>query len=164
MSFRSIFALALVLIVPACSYTREGPTIQAVEQSQLAPANGMARVVVFRAKGFSGLADIAWPVDLDGQSLGDLKTGTFVYRDCPAGTHTLTDAKWDMPGVSRLEFLASAGRTYIFEIRVSRAGLATSFGLIPGLAMGVASSGGFEFIPVDEANASQRMADIHLVK
>jgi hypothetical protein len=163
-------ALASVLVASACSFTREGPTVQAVEQNS--PADGMARVIVFREKGFPGLADISWPIDLDGQRVADLKTGTFAYRDLPAGKHTLTDAKWDMPGVSQLDFDATAGKTYIFEMRVSDQGralgwatlLTAGIGYIAATEMSdIKKTGGYDFIPVDETNARQQLADLHLI-
>jgi hypothetical protein len=49
-----------------------------------APPRAVARVVVVRPeKGFFGV-DGAFPVELDGEPLGELKTGTFAYPDRPA--------------------------------------------------------------------------------
>jgi hypothetical protein len=163
-------ALASALVVSACSFTREGPTVQAVEQNS--PANGMARVIVFREKGYPGLADSSWSVKLDGQPLADLKTGTFAYRDLPAGKHTLTDAQWDVPGDSELDFDATAGKTYIFEMRVSDEGktlgwatlLTGGIGYLAATEMSdIKKTGGFDFTPVDEANADQQLTELHLI-
>jgi hypothetical protein len=93
MPYRTFAVVALALATAACAQTRTGPTVSDLA-SKIGPPNSDAvRVIVFREKGFGGLADISFPVDLDGERLGNLTTGTFAYRDCKPGKHTLTDAK-----------------------------------------------------------------------
>ncbi len=48
------------------------------------------------------------------EPIGDLKTGTFVFRDRPGGRHELSVNEWDFPGVTKQEVNVAPGRTYFF--------------------------------------------------
>jgi hypothetical protein len=61
--------------------------------------------------------DIGWKVYLDEAAMGDLKTGTFVYSDRPAGPHQLFFARpGDLSRGSQQSFSAAPGRTYFFRL------------------------------------------------
>jgi hypothetical protein len=150
---------------------RSGPTLDTIK----ALAAKQARVVVLRNKAFAGLFDVGWQAQLDALSLGDLKTGTFVYRDVHPGPHKLTFARaGDLSRESSQEFTAAAGRTYFFRLDLnekgrlvmaagSQAGLA---GLFVSSAMSAAADerGLFDFTPLDPATVSEAMADLHLAE
>jgi hypothetical protein len=75
--FYPAFALAALLI--GCA-TQSGPPLSSLATVG-GPPKGMARIVVVRPeKGYFGI-DHAFPVKLDGESLGELMTGTFAYLD-----------------------------------------------------------------------------------
>src|SRR5262245_65432375 len=65
------------------------------------PPAGKGRIVVFRPDSFGGSIGRSWPVKLDGQALGDVKAGSFVYADRTPGRHMLSLEMFDFPGVSR---------------------------------------------------------------
>jgi hypothetical protein len=107
--------------------------------------------------------------------MGDLKTGTFVYRDLPVGSHKLFFARpLELFRGSQQEFSAAPGRTYFFRLDMNDKGkwIAAS-GVIAGVAGIVASSavsaaaderGLFDFTPLDEAAAKAAMAELHLAE
>lgn len=105
------FALASVLF--GCA-TQSGPPLSSLATLG-APPKATARVVVVRPEqGFFGV-DGAFPVKLDGEPLGELKTGTFAYLDRPAGRHQISAEIFGWPGVTRQDFTTAPGRTYFFR-------------------------------------------------
>jgi hypothetical protein len=169
-------ALVAVAIVAGCAGpTRTGATLDEVRKSVGAPKAGHARIVVLRQKAFPGIFDNGWQVHLDGSPMGDLKTGTFVYRDRPAGRHQLMFARpGDFSRASRHDFEAAPGRTYVFHLDMNEKGrLVQASGMNAGLAGLFISSaisaaaderGFFDFIPLDEIAAREVMADLRLAE
>jgi hypothetical protein len=167
--------VALTIAVGCAGPTRTGATFDTLTQTIKAPKAGNARVVVLRDKAFPGLFDIGWQVRLDGAPVGDLKTGTFVYRDRPAGSHKLTfERPGDLFRESHQEFAVASGRTYFFRLEMnekgrlvmaasSQAGLA---GLFISSAMSAAADerGLFDFTPLENAAASEALADLRLAE
>jgi hypothetical protein len=82
------------------------------------PPAGKARIVVFRPDSFGGSIGRSWPVKLDGQALGDVKAGSFVYADRAPGRHILSLEMFDFPGVSRQSISVAAGSTYYFRVKL----------------------------------------------
>jgi hypothetical protein len=68
---------------------------------------------VLREKGFSGIGDPGWDVKLDGGSLSDLKSGTYVYADRPASVREVSATATLFPGESKREFTTISGHTYL---------------------------------------------------
>jgi len=103
---RLLLLVLVVAVMTGCAApTRTGPTLDAVTRTVGTPKPGQARVIVLRDKAFAGIIDAGWQVHLDGVPMGDLKTGTFVYRDRPAGHHQITFARaGDLARVSRHDF------------------------------------------------------------
>jgi hypothetical protein len=133
------------------------------------PKAGTARIVVLRLeKGFFGIGDRSFPVKLDGEPMGDLMTGTFVYQDRPAGRHQLSAELWDLPGVSRHDFTARPGQTHYFVARlkdkVRDIYAASAVGGLIGLAIASAATddntGNFDLTPIDEAAAKRAIAQL----
>jgi hypothetical protein len=144
-------------------------------QTVKAPKAGKARVVVLRDKAFPGLFDTGWQAQLDGIALGDLKTGTFVYQDLPAGSHRLAFARpGDLSRESHHEFAAVSGHTYYFRLEMNEKGrlvmAASSQGGIAPLfiASAVAAAaderGLFDFTPLEDAAARVALADLRLAE
>jgi hypothetical protein len=167
--------VALLIIAAAavsgCAATRTGAEFASIGQS---PKAGTARVVVLQERAYSGVFDRGLPVALDGEIMGELKTGTFVYRDRPAGRHQLSVDLWDTPGTTRYDFVAAPGRTYYFSTRASDRSKAmfagAAFGGLAGLAITAAATsnaqnpGPIDFVPVDEATARQMLAELRLAQ
>jgi len=164
-------ALAVVAMGAGCAPSRTGATLDALG----VPKPALARVVVLRDKAFPGIFDTGWQAYLDEAPMGDLKTGTFVYRDIPAGAHKLFFARpLELFRGSQQEFSAAPGRTYFFRLDMNDKGkwIAAS-GVIAGVAGILASSavsaaaderGLFDFTPLDEAAAQAAMAELHLAE
>ncbi|WP_249129756.1 DUF2846 domain-containing protein [Bradyrhizobium sp. AUGA SZCCT0283] len=140
------------------------------------PKAGHARVVVLREKGFGGIVDGAWDVQLDGTPITGLKTGTFAFADRPNGQLQLTATEAAFPGVTRHDITAQSGRTYFFVARTSKrknAMIATAGatgGGILGLALSTALTSGYDnpgpidFFPLDEATARTTIAELRLAQ
>ena len=128
--------------------------------------------MILREKGYAGIADQGWDVKLDGGPLTDLKTGTYVYADRPAGRHQLSASMYLFPGVTQHDLTAESGRTYFFLARPSdRAktlnGMSVAGG-VAGLLIGAAvtsnnsNPGPLDFFQLDDAMARSAMAELRL--
>lgn len=170
--------LTLVVIVVAFAAgcagpTRTGASLDTLTKSVGGPKAGQARILVLRPKEFGHLFNVGWKVHLDGAVMGDLKTGTFVYRDRPAGPHQLTFARpGDFSRASHHEFVAAPAHTYFFRLEMNQkgmmvaatsgsAGLAGLF-ISSAVASAVDDRGFFDFVPLDEAAASTAAAELRL--
>ena len=173
-SWRMPLVLLAVTVITGCAApVRTGASLDSLTKNIGAPKAGHARVFVLRDKAFAWIIDPGWRVQLDGQTMGDLKTGTFVYLDRPAGRHQLSFARGgDLAHVSRLDFDVAGGRTYYFRIELNEKGRMVEVGnsmagALPLLVTSVAAAaaddrGLFDFIPLDNATATQAMAELRL--
>lgn len=162
---RQSLRLAAVLLTAGSVFgcvTASGPNYSIATQQAGPPKAGLARVVVF-----AGSSDGGWPVKLDGEDLGTVAPGSFLYRDRPAGPHRLTSGMWTYPGESKREFTAAAGRTYYFTVRMrDSAKVAVIAGGFLGSAMEAAASGGggpVDIIAVEETAARPVVAGLAMV-
>jgi hypothetical protein len=87
---RMVAWVIVAFVISGCVTERDGTDFAALAQKVGPPKPGRAPIVVFREKGYGGLADEGWEIQLDGQPMGGLKTGTYVYADRPAGRHKLS--------------------------------------------------------------------------
>ena len=169
-----VVALCVVaFVVSGCVTERSGLDFSAMSQKVGPPKAGQARIVVFREKAYGGLFDQGWDVKLNGEQLSELKTGTYVYADRPAGRHQLTSTAAMFPGVTQHDITVVAGRTYFFLAKVSErahklhamsaAGGLT--GLVIGSAMtaGDANPGPLDFFPIEETAARAMLTDLRSV-
>jgi hypothetical protein len=82
------------------------------------------------------------PWALDGGPLAELKTGTYVYADRPAGQHQIAATAALFPGVSQRDISTQTGRTYFFLARPSERskvlGGMSAAGGVAGLLVGAA--------------------------
>jgi len=174
--WRMPLVLVAVAVVSGCAGpTRTGASLDALTKTIGVPKAGQARVIVLRNKAYAGLFDAGWKVHLDGVPMGDLKTGTFVYGDRPAGPHQLTfERPGELSRASHHEFAAARARTYFFRLELNAKGRlvaasAQSAGLA-GLFISSAISaaaddrGFFDFILLDDAAAREAMADLRLAE
>jgi len=158
-------------MVSGCATTRDGASYSAFAQKVGLPRPGTARVVIMRDKGYAGLIDAAWVVRADDHPMTGLKTGTFVYRDVPAGHHQFSFVWSDFPRPSRLDMDAVAGRTYYYRLQLNDKGAllrgggsAGVVGMLVTGAMAAAADdrGAYDFVPVDEATARQALTELAL--
>jgi hypothetical protein len=171
---RKLVLCAVAGVLAGCAATRDGAEYASVSQTLGPPKSGQTRVVVLRDKGFAGLLDAGWSVTLDAQPMGELKTGTFVYADSPAGGHVLSVNVWGFPGETKYRFAAAPGRTYFFTANVSQRAKtlqgAQVFGGLAGLAVAaVATSddknpGPLDFVPMDETAARKAITELRSAK
>jgi hypothetical protein len=172
--WRGVALLITVLLLGGCETQRDGLDYSAAARKVGPPKAGHARIVVLREKGFGGIVDGAWQVQLDGAPMTGLKTGTFVFADRPTGRHELTATEPAFPGVTKYEITAQAGQTYFFVARTSKrknamiGATAGAGGGILGLALGVALTSGFDnpgpldFFPLEEGAARTTIAELRL--
>jgi hypothetical protein len=132
------------------------------------PPAGKARIVVFRPDSFGGSIGRSWPVKLDGQALGDVKAGSFVYADGAPGRHMLSLEMFDFPGVSRHDISVARGNTYYFRVKLKDKSEKTlsagASGGILGWAVGANSAGKaepdgvFDFVAISDGK--QAISDL----
>ena len=174
MFWRGVALLISVLLLGGCETQRGGLDYSAIARKVGPPKAGHARIVVLREKGFGGIVDGAWDVQLDGTPITGLKTGTFVFADRPSGQRQLTATEAAFPGVTKHDISVQSGRTYFFAARTSKrknALMATAAGTgggILGLALGTAFTSGYDnpgpidFFPLDETAARTTIAELKL--
>jgi hypothetical protein len=166
-----VLALVVATAIAGCAPTRTGATLDAIAP----PKPGVARVFVLRDKSFGNIIDTGFQAYLDEAPMGDLKTGTFVYRDVPAGPHKLFFARpLEMFRGSHLEFSSAPGRSYYFRLELDDKGKwITASTVVAGMAGALASSaigaaaddrGLFDFTPLDDATAQAAMAELRLAE
>lgn len=175
---KTFIALPVLLLAvglsAGCAPTRTGATLDDLNKKVGGPAGGQARIVVIRPKEMT-LIDGGWQVYLDGAVMGDLKTGTFVYRDRPAGSRKLMFARpGEFARASSRDVVAASGRTYVFRLELNGKGhLVNSSGATAGLAgLLIASAithaaderGLYDFTLLEGEFAKQALADIHMAE
>jgi hypothetical protein len=171
---RVVAWVVVAFVISGCATERNGTDFGVLTQKIGPPKAGQARIIVFREKGYGGLADAGWEIQLDGQPMSALKTGTYVYSDRPAGRHKLSAIMALFPAETQYEMTAVAGRTYFFLARPSKRAnainAAAAVGGLSGLVVGTVITSGdsnpgpLEFSPLDEGAARQMMADIPLAE
>lgn len=172
MFWRSVALSIAAVLLSGCVTERGGADFTSMVQKIGPPAAGQSRIVVLREKGYGGIVDQGWDVRLDGGPMTDLKTGTYVYADRPAGRNQLSATASMFPGVSQYDVAALSGRTYFFLARPSaRAktlqGMSTAGG-VAGLLVGSAitsndaNPGPLDFLPLDDQAARTMIAELKL--
>ena len=175
MSWRSGALLSVAVALSGCVSDRAGFEYAAIVQKVGPPKSGQSRIVVLSEKG-SGLGLDAALCDLkvDGGAVGQVKAGTYVYTDRPAGRHELVATQMLFPGDTKREITTVAGRTYFFLIRNSdRAKAITGVTLVGGLAGALVASaatagsenpGPVDLYPLEEAAAKTTLAGLQLAE
>src|SRR5262245_12004476 len=168
----ALVCMAAALLAGCATPARTGPSLLMLAKNIGSPKPGHARVVVLRRHEFATLFDVGWMVHIDQAPIGDLKTGTFVYRDVPAGTHKLTFARpGDLFRASHQEFAATSAATYFIRLEMNEKGrMVTGAGsqglaglfISSAIAAAVDERGLFDFVPLDEATAQQEIAQLRL--
>ncbi len=115
--------------------TVSGSNYSTVVQKAGAPAAGMSRVVLYPADAAATL-----PLQLDGVMLGEIKVGTFMYRDVPPGSHEIVAESYQK--LHRYSFATVAGRTHYIKIDASDA-----FKIRQQAALRALATGGYTYVP-----------------
>jgi hypothetical protein len=174
MVWRGVALLVVAALLCGCETERNGLDYSAMTQKVGPPRAGQARIVVLREKAYAGITDPGWDVKLDGGPMSNLKTGTYVYADRPAGQHQLSASASLFPGVSQYAISTRSGRTYFFLARPSErakvlAGMSAGGG-VAGLLIGAAVTSGnsnpgpLDFFPLEEAAARTTIAELRLAE
>jgi hypothetical protein len=172
---RGVTLLAGAMLLSGCVSDGAGTDYAAVVQKVGPPRAGQSRIVVFqeKRKGLS-VALCACDMKLDGNPIGKVSVGTYVYADRPAGRHQLIASETLFPGETKRDFATQSGRTYYFLVRSSeRHDTVTGSTLVGGLAGAVVASvatsgsenlGPAELFPLDEATARTTLAELQLAE
>jgi hypothetical protein len=174
MFWRGVVLLVAAVMLCGCETERGGLDYSAMMQKVGPPKSGLSRIVVLRERGYAGIVDQGWDVQLDNGPLTDLKTGTYVYADRPMGQHQLSAAAALFPGVSRRDISTQSGRTYFFLARPSQrakvlSGMSAAGG-VAGLLVGAAVTSGddnpgpLDFFPLEEPAARATIAELRLTE
>lgn len=170
---RRVGLLIAAAMLCGCQTERSGLDYTTAMQKIGPPKAGEARIVVFREKGFGGVADAGWEFALDGTVLKGLKTGTYVYVDRPAGQHQFVAAGPGFPGETRQNISVQSGRTYFYLARNSErknaviANASTGllgYGLTLAMTSAYKNQGPVDFSAVDEAAARTTVAELRLAE
>ncbi len=114
-----VLSLAAALLL-GCASGRIGADYATMIQKVGSPRAGQARMVLLQEKASGlGYGSCACDMKLDGDPIGRLKPGTYLYADRPAGHHQLLAAETMFPGDSKRDITMESGRTYFFLARVS---------------------------------------------
>jgi Protein of unknown function (DUF2846) len=168
---RRSMMLAGAALLSGCVSDGVGNDYATIAQKVGPPRAGQSRIVVFQEKrqGLS-MALCACDMKLDGNPIGKVTTGTYVYADRPAGRHRLMASETFFPGDTIRELTTQSGRTYYFLIKSSErhdavAGGGAVAGLAGMLVATVATSekdnqGPAELLALDESSAKTALAEL----
>jgi hypothetical protein len=174
MLLRGLMLLMAAALLSGCETTaRSGLDYSETLRKVGPPKAGQARIVVLREKGYGGLADAGWGFSLDGTPFNDLKTGTYVYADRPAGPHQFVAEEAGFPGVTRIDFSARSGETLFFVARMSERKSAVianastgvlGYGLTLAMTAGYKNQGPMDFLALDDTAARTTIAELKLAQ
>jgi len=163
------------MILSGCASDRVGTDYAAIVQKVGPPKAGQSRIVILQEKrnGLS-MAICACDMKIDGEPIGKVIVGSYVYADVPAGRHQLVAAEALFPGETAPDFATVSGRTYYFLIKSSERHDAVTggavFGGLVGLAAasvvtsGIPNTGPAELFPLDEPAAKVTLAELQLAR
>ncbi|WP_312017022.1 DUF2846 domain-containing protein [Bradyrhizobium jicamae] len=108
-----------MLLLSGCVSDGVGTDYAAIAQKVGPPKAGHSRIVVLQEKRTGLSAFCACEVKLDGELIGRVAIGTYVFVDRPAGRHQFVASEALFPGDTTYNFTTEPGRTYFFLIRAS---------------------------------------------
>src|SRR5437868_3754291 len=120
MFWRGMLLCVVAASLSGCVSDQVGTDYASIAQKVGPPKPGQSRIVVLQEKrnGLS-MALCACEMKLDGEPIGKVIVGTYVYADRPAGRHQLVASEALFPGETARDFATVSGRTYYFLIRSS---------------------------------------------
>jgi hypothetical protein len=175
MFWRGVALSVVAVLLSGCASERIGTDYAAMVQKVGPPRSGQSRVVVLQErKSTFGIAYCICKTSLDGQLMGELKPGTYLYADRPAGRHQILSSETLFPADSKRDITTESGRTYFFLVKASDrhntvSGMAMAGGLAGVLVASVATSGNdnpgpVDFFLLDESAARTTIAELQLAE
>jgi hypothetical protein len=172
---RAALPLVVVGLLSGCVSDRAGFDYAAIAQKVGPPKPGQSRIVVLQEKaGVGNLAYCICDMKLDGNEIGRLKPGTYVYADRPAGVHTLLADETMFPGETRRDITMASGRTQFFVVRTGQrhdaiTGMTLAGGLVGAAVASVATAGAdnpgpVDLFPLGEGAARTTLAGLQLAE
>jgi hypothetical protein len=170
-----VAVLAAATLLSGCMSDQVGADYASVAQKIGPPKPGQSRIVVLEEKrqGLS-MAYCACNMKLDGDEIGRVIVGTYVYADRPAGRHQLVTTETLFPGETTRDFATEAGRTYYFLVRSSQRHDALTGGVLMAGVIGAAAAavvtsgsenaGPAELFALDEPTAKTTLAELQLAQ
>lgn len=167
--------MLMTVVLTGCASQMSGVYYAGAMQKLGPPKAGQARIVVFQEQLNSlSLEKTACDVKVDGNLIGKLPPGTYVYADRPAGPHQIVVSESLFPGDTTRDVTLEAGRSYFFVSKASsRRKTLTGVGIAGGLAgvlvasavtSGSDNPGPVDLSPLDEASARLVIADLQLAQ
>ncbi|WP_312017173.1 DUF2846 domain-containing protein [Bradyrhizobium jicamae] len=163
-----------MLLLSGCVSDGVGTDYAAIAQKVGPPKAGHSRIVVLQEKRTGLSAFCACEVKLDGELIGRVAIGTYVFVDRPAGRHQFVASEALFPGDTTYNFTTEPGRTYFFLIRASErnasvSGVTMVGGLVGGVIASAATAnaanpGPADFFALDEPAARTTLAELQLAK
>jgi hypothetical protein len=159
------------MLLSGCVSDRTGFDYAAVTQKVGPPRPGQSRIVVLSEKATGlGYDSAVCDLKVDGGPAGQVKPGTYVYVDRPAGRHEIVATQVLFPGETKRDITTVSGRTYFILARNSdrnRAltGMAFAGGLAGVLVASVATAGAenpgpVDLYPLEDAAAKTALAEL----
>jgi Protein of unknown function (DUF2846) len=143
----SVALLGAAVLLSGCVSDSVGTDYAAIAQKIGPPKSAQSRIVVLQEqrKGV-GMAFCACDVKLDGNPIGKVTFGTYVFADRPAGRHQMVADETLFPGETKYDFTTEPGRIYFLLVKTSQrhdsmVGL-TMFGGLAGAAVGAIATSG----------------------
>lgn len=170
---KSAAMLAGALLLSGCVSDSVGTDYAAIAQKVGPPRPGQSRIVVLQEQRKNlSMALCACDMKLDGNPIGKVTYGTYVFADRPAGQHQLVAGEVLFPGETRYDFTTEPGRVYFFLLRSSKRHDAMTgmgmFGGLAGVAIGAVATAGSdnlgpaEIYTLDEPTARMTLAELKL--
>jgi Protein of unknown function (DUF2846) len=165
--------LAAAILLSGCVSDGVGTDYAAIAQKVGPPKPGQSRIVVLQEprKGLS-MALCACDVKMDGDPVGKVIAGTYVFVDRPAGRHQMLASEALFPGETKHDFITEPGRIYFLLVRSSQRHDslmgATMVGGLAGFAVGAAVTSGSEnpgpaeIYALDEPTARITLAELKM--
>lgn len=180
-----ILLICATSIFSACSSL--GPSYNILKDKlETMPTGSLSRIVVLRTtESYScgGLVDgerinlrgAEVPIDIDGQKIGSVICGSFLYKDIDEGKHIIKTEKWNTPGKCEITLNIKSKNIYYFQVDprpesawASTAGillLGGAAGSVIGSAVesyGKECGGAFSLYAVDEQTAKSKLPELRL--
>ncbi|GLH89929.1 hypothetical protein SSBR45R_73900 [Bradyrhizobium sp. SSBR45R] len=163
------------LLLTGCVTDKVGTDYAATTPRIAQPLAGKSRVVLLASqkKGLLFQGTIC-DVTLDGAPMGELKIGTYIQIDVPAGRHQLGATQTMFAGETKTDIITQNGRVSYFLVQPSKRSKAVAAGAMVGgiagaLVTSAASSGSdnpgpVDFAPLDEVAARNAIEEFQLTQ
>jgi hypothetical protein len=168
---RAFSILSVLLLISGCVTARTGFDYATVMQKVRPPRPGYSRIVIFGevARQSPG---VVGEFAIGGLPPKQLKLGTYIYADQPAGKHQVLATRYAFPGETRYDITTAPGRTYFLLMRgsarlytVSNTSMTTGVAgalIATALTARADNPGPFDLLPVDESAARRTLVDQQL--